>query len=427
MEQVRLPSIHDLRLLPLDFTTIPPRDERLAKIVVNCRALCEFVEHHATALQEPDELGVMGMVERAAEIVTILENYQHTASCPSPTPAAPISTLARSPNYPREDAVTEQSNIHVDVLQSCQPSEFLLSSNASPVQVTRTHTFDGIFESHLLSTDHSSGKIAAPGAGGVGAQRAVIRGASQDKIKYKKRKQASSYRQCNSCDIVNTPEWRRGPDGQRTLCNACGLHYAKLMRRRDGIISALPDGGQIPPPINIEFLRKSARGAAERSTIARSVCRRRAAEEESKKSSELLRINLAARCASPLGGNRSHTQKGNQQQSRTNDDSMLPRDRSASSGQTHSTYPSDYAMPHTSRRYPVKSTDGGLIQPMVLPPPTPLIRGRVPPSVRSPYLQPYSGSYYSAYNQHPPLSKEPLLPSYVANSQQGTIVLRPPK
>lgn len=36
---------------------------------------------------------------------------------------------------------------------------------------------------------------------------------------------------CHSCHRVETPEWRRGPDGARTLCNACGLHYAKLTRK----------------------------------------------------------------------------------------------------------------------------------------------------------------------------------------------------
>lgn len=28
---------------------------------------------------------------------------------------------------------------------------------------------------------------------------------------------------CHACGINETPEWRRGPDGARTLCNACGL------------------------------------------------------------------------------------------------------------------------------------------------------------------------------------------------------------
>ncbi|KAG2204798.1 hypothetical protein INT47_004073, partial [Mucor saturninus] len=37
---------------------------------------------------------------------------------------------------------------------------------------------------------------------------------------------------CHSCHISETPEWRRGPDGARTLCNACGLHYAKLAKKK---------------------------------------------------------------------------------------------------------------------------------------------------------------------------------------------------
>ena len=28
---------------------------------------------------------------------------------------------------------------------------------------------------------------------------------------------------CHACNRAETPEWRRGPDGARTLCNACGL------------------------------------------------------------------------------------------------------------------------------------------------------------------------------------------------------------
>ena len=37
---------------------------------------------------------------------------------------------------------------------------------------------------------------------------------------------------CHSCSSTETPEWRRGPDGARTLCNACGLHYAKMMKKK---------------------------------------------------------------------------------------------------------------------------------------------------------------------------------------------------
>lgn len=55
-------------------------------------------------------------------------------------------------------------------------------------------------------------------------------------------KSASDYRvpeiinkpmnKCHRCETTETPEWRRGPNGLRTLCNACGLFHAKLVRRK---------------------------------------------------------------------------------------------------------------------------------------------------------------------------------------------------
>lgn len=36
---------------------------------------------------------------------------------------------------------------------------------------------------------------------------------------------------CVHCGETQTPEWRRGPYGNRTLCNACGLFYRKLIRK----------------------------------------------------------------------------------------------------------------------------------------------------------------------------------------------------
>ncbi|EEH23619.1 hypothetical protein PABG_05830 [Paracoccidioides brasiliensis Pb03] len=50
----------------------------------------------------------------------------------------------------------------------------------------------------------------------------------------KRRGKAAPPGRCHSCNRAETPEWRRGPDGARTLCNACGLHYAKLTRKLAG-------------------------------------------------------------------------------------------------------------------------------------------------------------------------------------------------
>lgn len=35
-------------------------------------------------------------------------------------------------------------------------------------------------------------------------------------------------RSCTNCGRVNTPQWRIGPKGPKSLCNACGVHYRKF-------------------------------------------------------------------------------------------------------------------------------------------------------------------------------------------------------
>jgi len=37
---------------------------------------------------------------------------------------------------------------------------------------------------------------------------------------------------CSQCKATKTPCWRKGPEGDRTLCNACGLKFSAEMRRR---------------------------------------------------------------------------------------------------------------------------------------------------------------------------------------------------
>lgn len=62
----------------------------------------------------------------------------------------------------------------------------------------------------------------------------LSRGTNNQKIRKPRTKFPSIKKQrikCNHCESIETPEWRRGPDGSRTLCNACGLFYSKLTKR----------------------------------------------------------------------------------------------------------------------------------------------------------------------------------------------------
>ncbi|KAH8801723.1 hypothetical protein F5884DRAFT_525743 [Xylogone sp. PMI_703] len=63
----------------------------------------------------------------------------------------------------------------------------------------------------------------------------------------KRRGRAAPPGRCHSCNRAETPEWRRGPDGARTLCNACGLHYAKLTRKNTMKQAQGPNGSSLRP------------------------------------------------------------------------------------------------------------------------------------------------------------------------------------
>lgn len=60
--------------------------------------------------------------------------------------------------------------------------------------------------------------------------------------KPKKQKSADEY-VCTDCGTLDSPEWRKGPNGPKTLCNACGLRWAKKEKKRTNSMSGLPGGG----------------------------------------------------------------------------------------------------------------------------------------------------------------------------------------
>eukprot|EP00727_Mastigamoeba_balamuthi_P008868 m51a1_g4603 putative gata-binding transcription factor (368) ;mRNA; f:234939-236312 len=57
--------------------------------------------------------------------------------------------------------------------------------------------------------------------------------------KQKRRKRAKNPAAffCHICGTTETSEWRRGPDNCKSLCNACGLHYAKIVKKEQQMAS----------------------------------------------------------------------------------------------------------------------------------------------------------------------------------------------
>lgn len=54
----------------------------------------------------------------------------------------------------------------------------------------------------------------------------------KDKWKRRKIRGADEY-VCKDCGTTSSPEWRKGPQGAKTLCNACGLRWAKKNKKKN--------------------------------------------------------------------------------------------------------------------------------------------------------------------------------------------------
>ncbi|KAG8742742.1 hypothetical protein FRC10_000956 [Ceratobasidium sp. 414] len=424
--ELRLPPIRDLNLSQAEYP--PPRDERLAKILAHCQALCAFADHYgqspphpsrifsffaATVAPNPDQSEVAQMVDRAVEVIDILQDYRRTSypPPPAPAPAPPPAAAARPPKRPWEDAVDEQVARRAAPSPPADRSPSGSSSSPAPrippAQEAHMHVFDGVPE-RTAPMDDSAKAVAVRDMEDIRARRAAGQGAGQGKVKYKKRSRASPPGQCHSCEILDTPEWRRGPDGQRTLCNACGLHYAKLVRKRDRIISALPAGGPMPPPIDIAYLRRSARLAAENSALARSAGRRRAAEAakaKAPKESSRRTSNAGGGVGRDAGSGR----RGWGRREQAAEPTLSPIQSSFPRTQATSPYPP--SLPQMSPTHMSPTHAASPVQPTSLPSPLPPLapmhntlpsmRQSYPPLMPSYPPGPHPGPYQPSYAQPP--------------------------
>lgn len=112
-----------------------------------------------------------------------------------------------------------KSRVHLESLLKIR--DFVLTQQAAHEQEAADQRQHKMYAESHASMDHVHDEVDAKhGFAGSDAK--------------KRRGRAAPPGRCHSCNRAETPEWRRGPDGARTLCNACGLHYAKLTRKQQG-------------------------------------------------------------------------------------------------------------------------------------------------------------------------------------------------
>ncbi|KAI5061882.1 hypothetical protein GOP47_0022421 [Adiantum capillus-veneris] len=101
--------------------------------------------------------------------------------------------------------------------------------------------------SAVCGNDGYRNLAAAAGASLAGQGGAFTTNVFSGTSKSSNSKEASSYviRICAQCKTMRTPLWRNGPQGPKSLCNACGIRYKKEERRsaaaEDGKLLHQPD------------------------------------------------------------------------------------------------------------------------------------------------------------------------------------------
>ncbi|KAF2135849.1 uncharacterized protein K452DRAFT_158551 [Aplosporella prunicola CBS 121167] len=81
--------------------------------------------------------------------------------------------------------------------------------------------------------DGEEGALVVMRMGDAGIPFVVRRPVNETAARKRKREGLPEEFVCQWCDVTSAPEWRRGPGGPKTLCNACGLRWAKAGRKKN--------------------------------------------------------------------------------------------------------------------------------------------------------------------------------------------------
>ncbi|KAJ1309113.1 hypothetical protein OPQ81_004790 [Rhizoctonia solani] len=162
----------------------------------------------------------------------------HGQSAPLASPAYPTTSLGGM----SLDAAYQPKSIHA------MPQPPAATGLYYPAQASRHAS--GAFDGSHQSASYGAGPSNAAGPSASSARRGSIAEESTEPTEAgrtrKKPKKAHSTQEqyvCVTCGRTDSPEWRKGPLGAKTLCNACGLRWAKRNTKRKTDEGAGAEGG----------------------------------------------------------------------------------------------------------------------------------------------------------------------------------------
>lgn len=130
----------------------------------------------------------------------------------------PVNMYSKSVNVsPQQPSFQQGSYFSQQVYppQNYQPQNYTVYTRGPSIS-----SLDGSPEEALIQLRYSDD-----------SRRLLMKSETNVKIPKKRGRKKKANTICTQCRLENTPEWRKGPEGSRTLCNACGLFYLKLTKR----------------------------------------------------------------------------------------------------------------------------------------------------------------------------------------------------
>ena len=173
---------------------------------------------------------------------------KQSSNLPTKTDLAPITSDATSPNVsigsqPTQRTATPQSpssNTYADGVITQAGANGLAIGTQHEALASEDNVFDELKTTRSTSWQFELRQMEKRNRLLAEELQSLL----SNKKKRKRRKGAGHMQKdCANCHTRSTPEWRRGPSGNRDLCNSCGLRWAKQVSQL-----ALEVNGQSPSP-----------------------------------------------------------------------------------------------------------------------------------------------------------------------------------
>ena len=146
---------------------------------------------------------------------------------PDPAPSMPLpDQIGAWPSFVAEQPISRTLSQVTDEEEVTDPSDERPAKRAKLSMTGEKHGTDSSSDTGALSYEHMP-RMQDIARLPTGDERKVLAAGSTGSAHRGKRLT------CLKCGTHQTPQWRIGPQGPRTMCNACGVKYKKELKERE--------------------------------------------------------------------------------------------------------------------------------------------------------------------------------------------------